>query len=171
MCLPLPLHRPSTSIPISISIYNYLSLSLYPSLYLSPLSLPLPLPLSLPLPLPLYLSPTCFSYSGHDRHSNQQRGQCETATATKCSRNCGESRRHCDQFHCDHMNRYCDSLAQPWSVSGTPTSRGPRVGHGPNSTASRDCGQWSDEGPTPAEFQHTRLGMLLECRCCKSSRH
>ena len=106
MCLALPLHRPSTSISISISIYDSLSLSLSPSLYLSPLPLPLPLPppLSLPLPLPLYLYPAFVSYSG-SRHSNQQRRKSHTATAAKCSRNCGESRRHCDQFHCDHMNR------------------------------------------------------------------
>ena len=166
MCLALPLHRPSTSISISISIYDSLSLYLCPSLSLSPLPLPLPLPPPLPLPLPLVsLRRQIVTPISKARNATALLQASAAATAARVLRQIPlrppESLSTATNSTAT-TGIDSDSLAQPWSLSGTPTYRGPQVGHGSNPTASRDCGQPMGRRRLYAcRFQPARLAIEL----------
>ena len=144
-------------------------------------------PLSLPLPHFSLRRKTA------NRQSNQQSTQCHSATASKCSRHCGE--RQIPVRPPESLLRPPEPLLRPletikdvqqWSwrpcldvdcrarqLAATAGTSGERdtASRGCNSTASRDCGQpMGRRRPYACRFQRMRLGCpsLLILLCWQS---
>ena len=126
-------------------------------------------PLSLPLPHFSLRRKTA------NRQSNQQSTQCHSATASKCSRHCGERQIPVRPPESllrppEPLLRPLESTATAWlnhgacrarQLAATAGTSGERdtASRGCNSTASRDCGQpMGRRRPYACRFQRVRLG-------------
>ena len=113
-----------------------------------------PRPLSLPLP---HFS---FRRKTDNRQSNQQSTQCHSATASKCSRHCGE--RQIPVRPPESLLRPPEPLLRPLESTATAwlnhcrarqhTVARKSATEATPQRAATAANQWADEGPTPADF-------------------
>ena len=113
-------------------------------------------PLSLPLPHFSLRRKTA------NRQSNQQSTQCHSATASKCSRHCGERQIPVRPPESllrppEPLLRPLESTATAWLNHGVCRARQHAVAHKSATEATPQraataANQWADGGPTPIDF-------------------